>query len=160
MNIVIIPSFVTPRFFSGTPECTSGIGTHRIGLLGKRMQRHLCPRRNAVDFKLGFPQEPAVGVVDIRLAQGRDLRRNNALRAPDAFALLYIHPVPGLMRRSTTIVSESIRPSLVFLSSAQKTWSQFYDIVNVHFVQVISNDAELEEVGCVCDAILRDLVYI
>jgi hypothetical protein len=96
-----------------------------IGLLGKRMQRHLCPRRNAVDFKLGFPPEPAVGVVDIRLAQGRDLRRNNALRAPDAFALLFIHPVPGLMRRSTTIVSESIRPSLVFLPSAHKMWSQF-----------------------------------
>ena len=124
----LLPSF--PRW-----EFVSCIGTHRIGLSGKRMQRHLCPRRNAVDFKLGFPQEPAVGVVDIRLAQGRDLRRNNALRAPDAFALLFIHPVPGLMRRSTTIVSESICPSLVFLLLRNVVAIQQNH--HVQFVQVI-----------------------
>ncbi|CAK9191301.1 unnamed protein product [Sphagnum troendelagicum] len=49
-----------------------------------------------------FPKS-AVGILDIRLTQARDLGQINCIQSPDAFAMFYIHPVPGLIRRSTTI---------------------------------------------------------
>lgn len=69
-----------------------------------RLQRHMYPRRNAVVFQDKFPKS-AVGILDIRLTQARDLGQINCIQSPDAFAMFYIHPVPGLIRRSTTIVS-------------------------------------------------------
>lgn len=71
------------------------------------MQRHMCPRRNAIAFKESHPHEPAVGVLDIKLVLARDLRRTKTIKDPDGFVLMYIHPIPGLMKRSTTIVRAS-----------------------------------------------------
>jgi len=72
--------------------------------MDERLQRHMYPRRNAVVFQDKFPKS-AVGILDIRLTQARDLGQINCIQSPDAFAMFYIHPVPGLIRRSTTIVS-------------------------------------------------------
>lgn len=68
-----------------------------------RLNRHMFPRRNAAIFAAtGSEGKPPVGILDVKLVQGRDLWDTG--KPPDPFALLYIHATPGQIRRSTTIV--------------------------------------------------------
>lgn len=90
-----------------------------------RLRRHMCPRRNAAIFAApGAGGKPPVGILDIKLVQGRDLW--DVGKPPDPFAVLYIHATPGHMRRSTTIVRNidmrRIRFGMSSLSLSLPTW--------------------------------------
>jgi hypothetical protein len=122
--------------------------------MDERLQRHMYPRRNAVVFQDKFPKS-AVGILDIRLTQARDLGQINCTQSPDAFAMFYIHPVPGLIRRSTTIdlengiVSERWLKLVMNLEHYQQVQEmQYRGQVNIEVVyrSYMDEEAQLESI--------------
>ncbi|XP_024382750.1 synaptotagmin-5 isoform X4 [Physcomitrium patens] len=81
-----------------------------------RLNRHMFPRRNAAIFAAtGSEGKPPVGILDVKLVQGRDLWDTG--KPPDPFALLYIHATPGQIRRSTTIRQNN-----------NPIWNEFFEL--------------------------------
>ncbi|KAL2623548.1 hypothetical protein R1flu_003753 [Riccia fluitans] len=68
-----------------------------------RLQRHFHPRKAGANFNHNDLLPPASGILDVKLVQAKQLLNKDLVSKADAFALLYIRPIPARMKRSKTI---------------------------------------------------------
>ncbi|KAL3674991.1 hypothetical protein R1sor_024939 [Riccia sorocarpa] len=68
-----------------------------------RLRRHFYPRRGGANFTRNDLLPPVAGILDVKLVQAKRLLNRDLVTKADAFALLYIRPIPARMKRSKTI---------------------------------------------------------
>ncbi|BBN13316.1 hypothetical protein MPTK1_6g02520 [Marchantia polymorpha subsp. ruderalis] len=117
-----------------------------------RLQQHMYPRRGGANFTHN-DLLPAAGILDVKLVQAKDLLNKDLVSKADAFALLYIRPIPARMKRSKTINGD-----------LSPIWNEIYEFeveeqeTQKLTIKVFDEDREHEEelLGC-AQVLLRDL---
>ncbi|CAM6096368.1 unnamed protein product [Calypogeia fissa] len=119
-----------------------------------RLQRHFNPRRGAVLYaENGALRAQAIGILDVKLVQAKELKLKKTKGNMGAYAFIYIRPIPRLMKRSKTI-SDDLSP----------IWNEIYEVevedpaTQKLVVKILDEDADQQEelLGC-CQVFLKDL---